>query len=147
MEENPSLSAFGASDFVDLALEQIPTYIGRLKLLADLRDERTGCYTDPLAVLLYGKRLEAILEQRHRELFFAWLRLDLATQTTQVAHYLGANDHGQNTWIEQWIQKRLYERLIPPAAREVERKLFVSDMMTILLLLQGKPHSPGESHR
>lgn len=116
-------------------------------MLAAWRDENTGRYTDPLAVLLYGKRLDAVLEQRHRELFLAWLGLDLATQKTQVAQYLSIDDEDQNTLIERWIQERLYEKLVPPAAREVERKLFVSDLVTVLLLLQGKLHPSGESQR
>ncbi len=118
------------ADFVDLAISKISTSFGKLTLLAGLRDENTGHYTDTLAALVYGKGLDAVLEQRHRDLFLAWLGLDLATQATQV---------------EQWIQQRLYEKLIPPAAREVERKLFVSNLVTILLLLQGRLRSLGES--
>jgi hypothetical protein len=133
------------SDFVDLALSKIPSSFGKLTFLAGLRDDSTGRYTDPLAALAYGKVLDAVLERRHREIFFAWLVLDLATQSTQVAQHLAVDDKDQNTLIEQWIQERLYEKLIPSAAGEVERKLFVSDLMTILLLLQGQLNSSEES--
>jgi len=68
------------ADFVDLAISKIPTSFGKLTLLAGFRDENTGRYTDTLAALVYGERLDAILEQRHRDLFLAWLGLDLATQ-------------------------------------------------------------------
>jgi len=135
------------SDFVDLAISTIPSTFGKLTFLAGLRDESTGRYTDPLAALLYGNQLDGVLEQRHRQFFLAWLGLDLATQTTQVAQYLAVDDENENTLVEQWIKETLYEKLIPPAAREVERKLFVSDLMTILLLLQGKRNPNGESHR
>ena len=141
------LGTFGASDFVDLAISKIPSSFGQLTFLAGLRDESTGRYTDPLAALLYGKQLDTVIEQRHRELFLVWLGLDLAAQTTQVAEYLAVDDEDQNTLVEQWIEERLYEKLIPPAAREVERKFFVSNLVTILLLLQGKLRSSGEGHR
>ena len=39
------------SDFVEYALAQIPTYFGKLALLADLRDETRGRYIDSLAYL------------------------------------------------------------------------------------------------
>jgi hypothetical protein len=134
MGENAS-GTLGVSDFVDLALATIPSTFGKLTFLAGLRDESTGCYTDPLAALLYGNQLDAVLEQRHRQFFLAWLGLDLATQTTQVAQYLAVDDEDKNRLVEQWIKERRYEKLAPPAAREVERKLFVSDLITILLLL------------
>jgi hypothetical protein len=110
-----------------------------------LRDESTGRYTDPLAAVLYGEELNVEIGRRHRQFFSAWLRLDLATQTTEVAHYLAVKNEEQNTLIEQWIRERLYEKLIPAAAKEVERKLFVSDLLTILLLLQSK--LSGETRR
>lgn len=141
------LDTLDVSDFVDLAISTIPSTFGKLTFLAGLRDESTGRYTDPLAALLYGNQLDAVLEQRHREFFLVWLGLNLPTQTTQVAQYLAVDDEDKNTLVEQWIEERLYEKLVPPAAKEVERKLFVSDLMTILLLLQRKPNSSGESHR
>ena len=132
-------------DFVDLAISKISTHFGKLTLLAGLRDENTGLYTDTLAALVYGKGLAAVLEQRHRDLFLDWLGLELATQATQVEQYIIVDDEDQYNSTEQWISKRLYEKLIPPAAREVERKLFVSNLVTILLLLQGRLRYPGES--
>ena len=114
-------------------------------MLAGLRDENTGLYTDTLAALVYGKGLAAVLEQRHRDLFLDWLGLELATQATQVEQYIIVDDEDQYNSTEQWISKRLYEKLIPPAARAVERKLFVSNLVTILLLLQGRLRYPGES--
>jgi hypothetical protein len=132
-------------EFLDLAISKIPSSFEKLTFLAGLRDESTGRYTDPLAALLYGEGLDALLGRRHRELFSLWLGLDLAAQTTEVAQYLAVENEEQNTLIEQWIQERLYEKLIPAAAKEVERKLFVSDLVTILLLLQSK--LSGETHR
>ena len=140
------LGALNVSDFVDLAISTIPSSFGKLTFLAGLRDESTGRYTDPLAALLYGNQLDAVLERRHREFFLVWLGLDLVTQTTQVAQYLAVDDEVKTTLVKQWIKERRYEKLAPPAAREVERKLFVSDLITILLLLQDKLNFGEESH-
>src|ERR1700688_1387518 len=101
------------SDFVDLAISKIPSLFGKLTFLAGLRDESTGRYTDPLAALLYGNQLGAVLEQRHGGFFLAWLGLDLATQTTQVAQYLAVDDEDKTTLVKQWIKERGYEKLAP----------------------------------
>jgi hypothetical protein len=135
------------SDFVDLAISKIPSSFGKLTLLASLRDASTGRYTDPLVALIYGNHLHAVLEHRHQDIFFAWLGLGLATQSIQVAQHLADYGPDQNALIERWIQERLYDELIPANAGAVERQLFVSDLMTILLLLQSKMNPGGESHR
>ena len=140
MEEHASSSV---SNFMDLALTQIPTYFGKLVLLADLRDQATVQVIDPLAVLACEKPLDGVFERRHRELF-AWLCLDLTTQITDVAQYLTVDGEDESTRVEQWIRERLYERLIPPSATPVERSLFVSDLMATLLLLQARLNSSGE---
>ena len=99
------LGALDVSDFVDLAISTIPPSFGKLTFLAGLRDESTGRYTDPLAALLYGNQLDAVLEQWHREFFLVWLGLDLATQTTQVAQYLAVDDEVKTTLVKQCFFK------------------------------------------
>ena len=85
MTEVTALVDLGISDFVDLALSRIPSTFGKLAFLASLTDEHTGRYGDSLAVLLYGReQTEACLKQKHRETFFAWLRLALAAQTADL---------------------------------------------------------------
>jgi hypothetical protein len=57
-----------------------------------------------------------------------------------VAQYLADQGNGDNApiaqTIQQWIQERSYEKLIPEAAGEQERDLFSSDLRAILQLLQ-----------
>jgi hypothetical protein len=68
MEQDP-FKKFDASDFVNLALSPIPSTFGRLVLMAESLDHTT----DELAELLYGKeQIAAALEQKHRDIFFAW---------------------------------------------------------------------------
>lgn len=60
-------------------------------------------------MLVYGNQFDVVLAQRHQELFFTWLGLDLATQGTEVAQYLEGVDADQNVLVEPWIQERLYK--------------------------------------
>ena len=145
-EQNP-FDKFDASDFVNLALTPIPSKLGRLVLLADMRDHDT----DQLAEMLYGKeQIEEALRQKHHEVFFAWLGLSLTAQMEDVAEYL-ANEGGNNDTtvaklIHQWVQEKSYERLRPTAAGESEWRLFSGDLQAILRLLLRRGFSE-ESHR
>ena len=147
MTEQKLFHGFDASDFVNLALSPSPSTFGRLVLLADLRDHDT----DPLAVELYGKaQIDAALERKHREIFFAWLCLSLAVQMEEVAHYLadqaGIRDETIAQLVHRWTQEKLYEMLRPTVASEPERELFSSDLRAILHLFQVKLGSSGGKH-
>ena len=139
--QNP-FDKFDVSDFVNLALSPIPSKLGRLVLLADMRDH----HTDQLAKMLYGKeQIDEALRQRHREVFLAWLGLSLIAQMEDVAGYL-ANEGGKKDTtvaklIHQWVQEKFYERLRPTAAGESEWRLFSGDLKAIpqLLLKRGFP--------
>jgi hypothetical protein len=143
MPEQNCPDKFDASDFVNLALSQIPSKFGRLVLLADLRDKNN----DELANMLYGKeQIDEALRRKHREVFLAWLGLSLTAQMEDVAEYL-ANESGKNdTTIEklihQWVQEKLHERLRPTAAGESEWRLFSGDLQAILQLLLLRLGSP-----
>jgi hypothetical protein len=147
MEERKPFHEFDASDFVNLALSPSPSTFGRLVLLADLRDHDTN----PLAVELYGKaQIDAALERKHREIFFAWLGLSRAAETEEVADYLadqaGNQDATTAQLVHRWIQEKLYEKLSPTVASEPERELFSSGLRAILQLLQLKLGSSGGKH-
>jgi hypothetical protein len=147
MEEQKPFHEFDASDFVNLALSPSPSTFGRLVLLADLRDHDTN----PLAVELYGKaQIDAALERKHHEIFFAWLCLSRAAEMEEVADYLADQAGNQDATIAQlahrWTQEKLYEKLKPTAASEPERELFSSGLRAILQLLQVELGSSGGKH-
>jgi len=147
MAEENSFDNLNAFDFVSLALSPIPSKLGKLVLLADMRDQDT----DQLAKMLYGKeRIDEALRRKHREVFFAWLGLSLTAQMEDVAEYL-ANEDGKNDTtvaklIHQWVQEKLHERLRPTAAGESEWRLFSDDLEAVFQLLVRRGLS-GESHR
>lgn len=136
--------AFGAPEFVNLALSPISSTFGRLVLLADLRDSGA----DPLAVHLYGKEdIDAALEWKHRVVFFTWLCMGRAAQHEDVAAYFADQARNPNAAIEQvihpWVEERLYERLSPITASEADRQVFSSDLRAILELVRDGEGNHG----
>jgi hypothetical protein len=131
-------------DAMNLALSRLSTF-GKLLLLADLRDRSP----DPLAERLHGKeQTQAALQQKHREIFLAWLGLNLAAQMTEVAEYLTTHcGNHKAQLVQQWVDERLYEKLIPAAASEGEWVLFTSDLRIILQLLEIRFDPSEESCR
>jgi len=124
-----ALGDLGISEFVNLALSRIPSIFGKLALVASLRDEHTGRYGDPLAVLLYGRRqTEDCLKRKHAEIFFAWLRLALAAQTLDLTKCLTCWKGDQNPFTTSWFDERLPEKLIPGPASETEHALFMGNL-------------------
>jgi hypothetical protein len=141
------VNKFEASDFVNLALSPIPSTFGKLLFLADLRDH----HSEPLADMLYGKeQIQAVLQTKHREIFLAWLALSPRTRIEEVGECLadqaGSKDATIGQLIQQWLQGKLYERLRPSAASDLEYGHFSIDLRAILQRLQVRFGSPGESH-
>jgi hypothetical protein len=88
-------------------LEGISTIFGRLVYLCSLPDE-----TDRL------------IRHTSRQVFSRWLALGLAEQIRDLRAYVDANG-----------QPGDYSRLVPPNARDVERRLFLTDMETLAAML------------
>ena len=146
MEEQNPCDKFDASDFVSLALSPIRSTFGRLVLLADLRDNH-----DELADMLYGKeQIDEAIREKHREIFIAWLGLSPATKTAEVAEHLADQGTSQNAvlcqLIQQWLQGKLYERLMPTGASDLEHGRFSTVLRAILQRLQARLGSSEESH-
>jgi hypothetical protein len=137
--EEMAIADVSVSDFVNLALSRIPSVFGRLALLASLKDEQTGRYGDPLAVLLYGrKQTEDCLRQKHAEIFFAWLRLALVAQTVDLTKCLTCWEDDQNPFTTSWFDERLPEKLIPGPASEMEHALFMGNLRAAFESLKAR---------
>ena len=91
-------------------LQTIPTAFGRLVYLRSLSD----CSDLPIGHTAF-------------QVFSYWLRLGLSEQVRDLRAYLA--DNGGNPPSN-------FARLIPPAARDVERQLFLTDMETLVGLLR-----------
>jgi len=109
----------------------IPTLFGRLVYLASLRDPSSGIYRhEALEALLGEDECDRALSRRHRRLFSDWLAHSVEEQRADLEEYLRASGAHQDL--------RQFHRLIPSAARDVERQLFLADLETLAELLQLK---------
>lgn len=98
------------------ALDSIPTAFGRLvflRSLPDAADRATG-----YAAL---------------QAFSCWLRLGLPEQVRDLRAYLaGCDGPGPSD----------FAHLVPPAARDLERQLFLADIETLVGLLRVEGNAP-----
>ena len=124
------------AEFVHGALATIPILLGRLVLLASLKDPRTGEYNERALAVRFGKdEVDRVLRQEHKAVFEAWLCLSLAEQTAEMEGYATEQGMPPRAVFSAWARERLYYGLIPQGAREPQRDLFLSDMAVILDVL------------
>jgi hypothetical protein len=110
-------------------LSQIPTVFGRLAYLASLRDAASGLYRHEVLNALAGPEdSDRALSRGHHRLFSEWLAHSMAEQRSDLDDYLRTAGAPRDF--------RQYHYLIPPAAREVERQLFLADLETLMELLR-----------
>jgi hypothetical protein len=99
------------------ALQTIPTVFGRLVYLRSLPD----CSELPIGYTTL-------------QVFSSWLRLGISEQVRDLRAYLAGTDSRPLTDFAD---------LIPPAARDVERQLFLTDMETLVGLLRVEGDLPS----
>lgn len=108
-------------------LSQIPSYFGRLVLLASLREDLTGRYSHPPMERVVGDEItDRTLRQSHHEIFSEWLRFTLAEQMADLDRYLSASLAAPEILP--------YRNLPPATAHQVERQLYLADLETLLEL-------------
>lgn len=126
-----------ATDLWRNTLTQIPTLFGRLWYLASLRDQNTGVYQHfGLAQRFDEEEANRVLRQSHLKVFEQWLCCSLEQQKNEVAEYLEAHEGDARLIISNWLKLAPYRNCIPVGTREVERKLFMSDLKVVLELLR-----------
>ena len=119
-----------AGELWNRALSQVPTAFGRLAFLASLRDPTTGRYSyAPLVRLLGPEEADRTLCHSHHQVFSQWIGFSLAEQKKDLADYLASPG-------KRPVDPRDFRALVPLAAHEVERQLYVTDLETLLELLR-----------
>ena len=134
-----SLGQFGRAPGGDLlrnTLQQIPTIFGRLVYLSSLRNHSSGHYEHELLARVFGNEdADHALRNKHRQIFSEWLERSLDEQKNDLLEYLGGFSTAAEPAAE--VERSLpYRNLIPPAAREVERLLYLTDLETLFDLLR-----------
>jgi hypothetical protein len=126
-----------AADLWRNTLSQIPTVFGRLVYLASLRDMNSGGYQHYGLAQIFGEKdTDKTLRHSHIQIFSEWLNFNLEQQKEQLETYLGGLEEDISAILSTWIRLAPYRNLIPARAREVERRLYLTDLETVLELLK-----------
>ena len=136
--ENVVLARNAASDLWRNTLSQIPSVFGRLMFLSSLRNLNSGRYEHHGLALVFG-RLEAskALKKSHREAFAEWLSYDIEEQKADLDLYLSGQLEDKRTILRTWERLEPYRNVLPSSAKDVEKKLYLSDLRAILNLLKN----------
>ncbi len=114
-------------------LAQVPSVFGRLDYLARLRDPNSGVYQHHgLAQIFGAEEADRALRESHETCFQEWLKMSLEYQRTDLALFFSGLLVERHTLIETWLRLAHYQNLMPVAAGEPERALFLGDIEALL---------------
>jgi hypothetical protein len=136
---NGILERGAAADLWRNTLSQIPSVFGRLVYLCSLRDANSGLYQHyGLAQVFSDREADRVLRQSHDQTFADWLCFNLEQQKADLDLYLSGLGSNRRTILDTWIRLTPYRGLIPSVVRDVERRLYLADLETILELLKNE---------
>jgi hypothetical protein len=137
--EKRGMDRGAAADLWRHTLAQIPSTFGRLVYLSSLRDQNTGRYEHHGLSQIFGKtEADQALKDSHARTFSEWLCLNLEQQKADLDLYLSSFQADRRTILETWIRLSPYRNLMPSAAGEPERRLYLADLETLLELLKSQ---------
>ena len=126
-------------DVWERTLAQISSTFGKIAYLTSLRNENSGRYQHfGLAQIYSEDEADLVLRQSHEEVFREWLNYLLEPQVRDVEKYLDSIEDERETVLETWLTLEPYRRLLPAAASEAERDLYVTDLQLVLDLLRNE---------
>ncbi len=142
--ENAPLDRKAGSDLWRNTLSQIPSVFGRLSYLSSLRNPNSGRYEHHGLALVFGN-LEAskALKKSHREAFAEWLSYNLEQQHADLELFLSEQPEGKRTILKAWENLETYRNMLPNPVKDVEKKLYLSDLRAVLKLLKNTSGAGG----
>jgi hypothetical protein len=118
-------------------LAGIPSYAGRLAYLASLRNIHTGAYEHfGLAQRIGEKDVDRLLRRSHVEIFQEWLCFGLERQKEELEEYFEGLPGDKREIIATWLSIEPYGAWIPADSRDVERRLYYTDLGVVLDLIR-----------
>ncbi len=119
-------------------LSRIPTIFGRLVYLASLRNPNSDSYEHHALMQMFGSEHSGeILRESHSRVFHDWLCLTLEQQSADLQEYLAELQGNSVDILTTWKQAKPYRNAVPNSARDVERDLYLSDLETLLEVMQA----------
>ena len=137
-EANEQLDRRALADVWRHTLSQIASVFGRLVYLAGLRNPNSGRYDHHGLALVFGAdEANRALKKSHRQVFAEWLAFNLEQQMADLNLYLSELPEDKRTVLQAWTLLKPYRNLMPSNANPVERRLYLSELQTMLELLRG----------
>jgi len=137
-EANESLDQRAIADVWRNTLSQIPSVFGRLVYLAGLRNPNSGRYDHHGLALVFGaEHANRALKKSHKQVFTEWLAFNLEHQLADLNLYLTDLPEDKKTVLQAWTRLRPYRNVLPSNARSVDRRLYLTELETMLDLLKA----------
>jgi hypothetical protein len=120
-------------------LAGIEPLLARLAWLASLRNQNKGTYEHfGLAERIGEDATDNLIHRSHRESFQEWLCFGLERQKEEIEAYFASLDGDRDKILANWLTLGPYGSWIPAESRDVERKLFYTDLETVLELIRSE---------
>ena len=117
----------------------IPTMVGRLAYVASLRNANTGIYEHfGLAERVGPDEVHRLIRQCHLEIFQQWLCFNLERQKDELETYFSELEGDRRKILSNWLGIGPYAGWIPANSRDVERKLFYTDLEAVLEVIRNE---------
>ncbi|HEY4282855.1 MAG TPA: hypothetical protein VGM62_07290 [Chthoniobacterales bacterium] len=118
-------------------LAGIEPLLARLAWLASLRNQNKGVYEHfGLAERIGEEATDKLIRRSHLEIFQEWLCFGLERQKSEIEAYFATLDGDRDKILANWLTLSPYASWIPAESRDVERKLFNTDLETVLELIR-----------
>lgn len=135
---NPHREA-AVSESWQRTLTGIPTVIGRVAYLSSLRNSNSGIYEHfGLAQKIGTDEVDRILRRSHVTVFQEWLCFGLEKQKEELDEYFSGLEGDRREIISSWSTLEPWNAWVPGESRDVERKLFNTDLAVILELFRAE---------
>jgi hypothetical protein len=105
--------------------------------LASLRNSNTGTYEHfGLAQKVGAGDVDRLLRRSHLEVFQEWLCFGLERQKQELEQYFSELEGDKREILANWLSLEPYGIWVPTESRDVERKLFYTDLEVVLELIR-----------
>lgn len=117
----------------------VPTLLGRLAYLSSLRNANSGTYEHfGLAEKAGPGEADRLIRGTHLDVFQQWLCFSLERQKEELEAYFSSLEGDRREILSNWLVLGPYAAWVPAESRDVERKLFYSDLEMVLELIRSE---------